>query len=88
MDRAFADVLSLASTLARLHVRDARGRDRGRVFDLRVEWEPGDERSPVVEVIYGRTGWMERVGLVEKQPESAAWLRVREIAGQAVQLAD
>jgi hypothetical protein len=88
MDRPSADVLALASALARLHVRDAQGRDRGRVFDLRVDWVPGDERSVVTEVIYGSTGWMERVGLSEKRPDSAAWSRVRGIDGRVVQLTD
>lgn len=88
MDRALADVLGVASALARLHVLDRHGRRRGRVFDLRIDWQPGEQRSPVVELIYGRTGWMERVGLAEKHPDSAAWSRVRDLTGQAVQLTD
>jgi hypothetical protein len=88
MDRTLADVLGTATALARLHVHDRQGRQRGRVFDLRVDWSPGDECSPVAELIYGRTGWMERVGLTEKRPDSAAWSRVREVTGQAVEVAD
>jgi hypothetical protein len=88
MDRTLAAVLGLASALARWHVHDLQGRRRGRVFDLRVDWSPGDEHSPVAELVYGGTGWMERVGLTDKRAACAPWSRVREVTGQAVRVAD
>lgn len=88
MDRTLAAVLGRATALARWQVHDMQGRRRGRVFDLRVDWSPGDERSPIAELIYGRTGWMERVGLTDKRPQSAPWSRVSEVTGHAVHVAD
>ena len=88
MDRPLANVLNLATALARWQVHDLQGRRRGHVFDLRVNWNPGDERSPVADLVYGRKGWMEVVGLTEKRPESASWSRVREVTPDSVRVAD
>jgi len=88
MDRPLAEVLGVATALARWHVHDLQGQHRGRVFDLRVDWSPGDGRSAVSELIYGKTGWMERVGLREKRPDSVAWSRVCEVNGESVRVAD
>lgn len=76
-------VIDSACTAQTLRVARADGRDLGRVFDLRCDWRP---RGPthIDEIIYGRTGLLERVGLREREPDSVAWSAVREVRGRTI----
>jgi hypothetical protein len=67
-----------------MHIVDGGGRRLGHVFDLRCDWRPGDHDTCVDEIIYGRTGLLERVGLRERPPDSVRWSAVRGIEGRAI----
>ena len=60
------------------------GRRLGRLFDLGCRWQPGDEHSAIDELVYGRTGLLERVGLVHERPPSVPWSAVRRIEPRAI----
>jgi sporulation protein YlmC with PRC-barrel domain len=59
------------------------GRFLGHVFDLRSRGEPehGEERAERVvdEVVYGRLGLFERLGLTQAEPKTFSWKAVRAI---------
>jgi hypothetical protein len=55
------------------------GRAVGRLFDLSCPWTPGEARSPIGELVYGRAGLLERVGLLERQPPSVPWSAVQRV---------
>jgi hypothetical protein len=52
----------------------------GHVVDLRCAGEPehGEERSHrvVTEVVFGRVGWLERMGLRAVREEVVAWAKI------------
>jgi sporulation protein YlmC with PRC-barrel domain len=81
MDRQTADVLNSACDLDLLRVHDSEGRFLGHVFDLRCDWRPGQDDAPVVdEIIFGRKGLAERLGLGRHgNPQSAPWSAVQRI---------
>jgi sporulation protein YlmC with PRC-barrel domain len=66
----------------RVHRED--GRALGHLFDLHCAWQPGEESSAVDELIYGRTGLLERLGLLHRQPASVPWSSVRRIEDKAI----
>lgn len=63
------------------------GRRLGRLFDLSCRWQPGEASSPVEELIYGRIGLLERVGMVDERPPSLPWSAVRRIGPDAIVVA-
>lgn len=63
------------------------GRRLGRLFDLACRWQPGEAASPIEELIYGRIGLLERVGLVHEKPPSVPWSAVRRIGPGAIVVA-
>jgi hypothetical protein len=65
-----------------MHLVDGAGHRLGRVFDLRCDWRPG--ATEIDEIIYGRTGLLERVGLRERRPASVRWSALRRIDGRAI----
>ena len=67
-----------------MHLVDGGGRRLGRVFDLRCDWRPGSQDACVDEIIYGRTGLLERVGLRERRPDSVRWSALRRVEGRAI----
>jgi hypothetical protein len=60
------------------------GRRLGRLFDLGCRWQPGNERSAIEELVYGRIGLLERIGLVHEEPPSVPWSAVRRIEPEAI----
>ena len=60
------------------------GRQLGRLFDLGCRWQPGDERSLIEGLVYGRIGLLERVGLVDEKPPSVPWSAVRRVEPNAI----
>jgi hypothetical protein len=82
-----AQVLKSACAAQTLHVEaEDDGRALGHVFDLRCDWQPG-AATHVDELIYGRTGLLERVGLREQPPDSLPWSAVRGLRGKAIVVA-
>lgn len=63
-----------------MEVVDRDGRHLGRVVELRSAGEPehGDSRNArqVTELVYGRAGWLERLGLRAVEERRAAWTSV------------
>jgi hypothetical protein len=60
------------------------GRRLGRLFDLGCRWQPGEERSVVEELVYGRIGLLERIGLVHEKPPSVPWAAVWRVEPRAI----
>ena len=80
-----ADVLNTACDLDLLRVRGSDGRFMGHVFDLRCDWRPGQDEPPVVdEIVFGRKGLAERLGLRHGDPQSAPWSAVQRIEGRTL----
>jgi len=74
-------------TLSELDARrlvDEDGRRLGRLFDLVCPWKPGEPQGTIEELVYGRVGLLERVGLVREKPPSVPWSAVRRIERQAI----
>jgi sporulation protein YlmC with PRC-barrel domain len=63
-----------------LEVVDRNGRHLGRVVELRCAGEPehGDSRDSriVTELIYGKAGWLERLGFKAIEERRVAWTSV------------
>jgi hypothetical protein len=88
MDRPTAHVLNAACDLDLLRVRSSEGRMLGRVFDLRCDWRPGQKHAPVIdEIIFGRKGLAERLGLRHGDAQSAPWSAVLRIEGRTLVVA-
>jgi hypothetical protein len=71
-----------------MRVETEGGRFLGHVFDLRSRGEPEygaprDERV-VTEIIYGRTGLFERLGLTQAEPKTISWKAVKAIRGDKI----
>lgn len=68
------------SELLRMEVVDRDGKHLGRVVDLRSAGEPehGDSRAArlVTELIYGKAGWLERLGFRAVEERRASWASV------------
>lgn len=83
--RAAEVVIESACAAQTMYLVDGAGRRLGRVFDLRCDWRPGERGTTCVdEVIYGRTGLLERVGLRERRPDSVRWSALRGVEGRAL----
>ena len=88
MARQTAHVLNSACDLDLLRVRADDGRFLGHVFDLRCDWRPGEDEAPVIdEIIFGRTGLAERLGLLHGDAQSAPWSAVLRIEGTTLVVA-
>ena len=80
-----AQVLNTACAFERFRVETTDGRRLGRVFDLHCRWPQGRGGAPVVEaIVCGRLGLLERLGLVEHEPDAVPWSAVREIRAQVI----
>jgi hypothetical protein len=88
MAGASSKVLSTACGVDLMRVETAGGRFLGHVFDLQCPWVAGAEPRPVDEIIYGRAGLLERVGLRERRPDSLPWSAVIELRGKVIVVAD
>ncbi|MGM9490792.1 hypothetical protein [Ideonella sp. YS5] len=60
------------------------GRRLGRLFDLVCPWKPGEPQGAIEQLVHGRIGLLERVGLVRQEPASLPWSCVRRIERQAI----
>lgn len=71
------------SEFCKLEVFGTNGQHFGRVVELRCAGEPehGDTRSEriVTELIFGKMGWLERVGLRAIDERKVPWRLVRTI---------
>ena len=66
--------------MAQLRLRDAGGRPLGRAHDFRCAWTPGQSEPPVVEaLVYGRRGWLWRVGFHHLPDQTLPWSAVQSI---------
>jgi len=83
-----ADVLNTACAIDLMRVESEAGRFLGHVFDLRCRWQPGDRQSPVDEIIFGRLGLLERIGLDERKPDSVRWSVVKALRDGVIVVAD
>lgn len=85
MAASAARVLNTVCAFQRLRVETTDGRRLGRVFDLHCRWPKGTGEPPVIEaIICGRIGLLERVGLVDHDPDAVPWSAVREIRGRVI----
>jgi sporulation protein YlmC with PRC-barrel domain len=88
MAESSAEILSTACALELMRVETSDGRVLGRVFDLRCRWQPGGGRVPVVEeIIFGKIGLLERVGLRHVKPRSVHWYLVESIRRNVIVVA-
>jgi sporulation protein YlmC with PRC-barrel domain len=78
------------SEVVGLEVVSASGDYLGHVVDLRCAGEPerGEERADrvVTEVIFGKLGWLERVGLRAVRQETVPWARVADLGAYRITL--
>jgi sporulation protein YlmC with PRC-barrel domain len=85
MARSAAEILNDACAFDLMRVQGTDGRFLGHVFDLRCPWQPGQAEPPVVEeIVFGRAGLAERVGLIERQPHGVPWSAVREVREEVI----
>ncbi|HEX6707122.1 MAG TPA: hypothetical protein VF169_20360 [Albitalea sp.] len=83
-----ADGLSTACALEMMRVQTRDGRFLGHVFDLRCDWQPGQRNPPLIgEIIFGRRGLLERVGLRHVRPDSLPWSAVESVQGGVIVVA-
>lgn len=75
------------TTLVGIPVISADGRRLGRLMDLRCEREPGThEYSVVSAIIFGRVGWLERLGLRIPKQDVAAWKYVESFDRREIRM--
>jgi hypothetical protein len=73
-------ILSGACDVQLLRVQSTDGRMLGRVFDLRIEWDPDGDGLPLVkEIIFGKRGFLERVGFRQAKSRTVQWAKVKAI---------
>lgn len=75
-----------------MRVETEGGRFLGHVFDLRSHGEPehGETHDARVvnEIVYGRLGLLERLGMVQAEPDTIPWEAVKEIRGNKIVVDD
>ena len=75
-----------------MRVETEGGRFLGHVFDLRSRGEPehGETHDARVvnEIVYGRLGLLERLGIVRAEPDTIPWEAVKEIRGNKIIVQD
>jgi hypothetical protein len=80
MVESTARILNSACSMELLRVETADGRYLGHVFDLRCRWDNDSPGEPVIDqLIYGQSGWLERLGLRHLQPRSVHWYLVETV---------
>jgi len=82
------DVLNRACAIDLMRIESEAGRSLGRVFDLRCRWRTGDRQSPVDQIVFGRRGLLERVGLAEGKAASLRWSAVKALRDGVIVVAD
>jgi sporulation protein YlmC with PRC-barrel domain len=80
------------SELLKMEVVNRDGKHLGRVVELRCAGEPehGDSRAArvVTELIYGKAGWLERLGFRAVRERRAAWTSVIAIENGKIFIRD
>jgi hypothetical protein len=84
MARRAADVLNRACRIELMRVQTQAGEHLGRVFDLRCSWRPGEPQPVIDEIVFGRIGLMERLGIPVRKPDSLPWSDVVEVRGHMI----
>jgi sporulation protein YlmC with PRC-barrel domain len=72
-------ILSSASGMQLVRVQTTDGRELGRVSDLRIQWDPDGGGPVVTEVIFGKRGFLERLGLRQTQARTVRWAKVKAV---------
>jgi hypothetical protein len=86
MAQSSAEVVKTACGMELMRVETADGRSLGYVFDLRCRWSGAD--APVLEeIIFGKRGWLERIGLRHTKPHSVHWYLVEAVRGNVIVVA-
>jgi sporulation protein YlmC with PRC-barrel domain len=83
-----ANVLNSACAIDLMRIESDAGHFLGHVFDLRCRWRPGDRQSPLDEIIFGRLGLLERIGVSEGRPDSVPWSAVKAVRDGVIVVAD
>jgi hypothetical protein len=80
-----AQIIDSACAMELKRVRTADGRFLGRIFDLRCHWDPDTRALPVVDqIVFGRGGLWERMGLRRTQPRFIHWYLVESVEETSV----
>jgi hypothetical protein len=88
MAQRAAEILTTACGMELMRVETADGRLLGHVFDLRCRWRAADDDAPLLEeVVFGRTGWLERIGLRRSKPSTVHWYLVESVRGNVIVVA-
>jgi sporulation protein YlmC with PRC-barrel domain len=78
------EILTSASSMELLRVQTADGRFLGRVFDIRCEWLAGREEPVVTDIIFGKRGLLERIGMRQVVSRKVTWEKVQAIYGNLI----
>ena len=80
-----AKILASACAMELLRVQTADGRFLGHVFDLRCRWEAeGDGAQVIDQIVFGKRGFLESVGLQRVRARSVHWYLVEAIRGNVI----
>jgi hypothetical protein len=87
MAQRAAEILTTACGMELMRVETADGRLLGHVFDLRCRWDADGEVPRVEEIVFGRSGWLERIGLRRSKPSTVHWYLVESVRGNVIVVA-
>jgi hypothetical protein len=88
MAQRTAEILTTACDMELMRVETADGRLLGHVFDLRCRWRSADDDTPILEeIVFGRTGLLERVGLRRSKPSTVHWYLVEAVRSNVIVVA-
>ena len=88
MAQAPAKVVSTASRLELMRVETVDGKQLGQLFDLRCQWRPGQSAPVLTEIVCGRRGLLEHLGLRNAHPTTVPWTAVQAIEGRVITVAN
>jgi sporulation protein YlmC with PRC-barrel domain len=81
-----------ASEFQYMRIETESGRFLGHVFDLRSRGEPeygvAHDARILTEIVYGRIGLFERLGLVQADPTTIPWKAVKRIRDNTIVVDD
>jgi len=82
-----AEILTTACGLELMRVETADGRLLGHVFDLRCRGTVDGDPPLLEEIVFGRSGWLERIGLRRSKPSTVHWYLVEAVRGNVIVVA-
>jgi sporulation protein YlmC with PRC-barrel domain len=88
MAQAPAKVLNTASPLELMRVETVDGKQLGHLFDLRCQWRTGQSAPVLTEIVCGRRGLLEHLGLRDAHPTTVPWTAVQAIEGRVITVAN